>query len=74
MIFVLGELAFLIQRIKNDPNDLSYQAMLWAFLTITLHGFVDAGITNKFAMQIFFLIQALSLVSTRDKKLKKIQV
>ncbi|AVO75338.1 hypothetical protein [Megasphaera elsdenii] len=61
MIFVLGELAFLIQRIKNDPNDLSYQAMLWAFLTITLHGLVDAGITNKFAMQIFFSYSGIVL-------------
>lgn len=65
VIFVLGELAFLIQRMKNDPNDLSYQAMFWAFLTITLHGFVDAGITNKFAMQIFFSYSGIVLGSHR---------
>lgn len=71
LIFTIGELVFLIRKMKNTPEDLSYQAMLWAFLSITVHGFVDAGITNKFAMQIFFSYSGIVLGIHQGQKLKQ---
>lgn len=51
-VYVFGVLFLLICNIRKCPNNLYYQAALWSFLAITVHGMVDSGITNKFSMQI----------------------
>lgn len=60
-VFLIGTMIFLIKRIVNGPNNYLYYAMLWAFITITVHGFVDSGITNKFAMKVFFSYAGVAL-------------
>lgn len=52
LIYVCGVLLLLAHNIKKNPNNLYYQAALWSFLAIIIHGMVDSGITNKFSMQI----------------------
>lgn len=61
LLFVLGETSFLIKRMQRFPNKLNYPMMLWAFSLITIHGMVDAGITNKFAMQILCAYMGICL-------------
>lgn len=50
--FSLGLIVLLLKKIRKDPNNLYYQAALWTFIAISIHGLVDAGLTNKFSMRI----------------------
>lgn len=76
LLFVLGETGFLVKRMQRFPNELNYPMMLWAFSLITIHGMVDAGITNKFAMQILCAYMGICLAEdqlstdVREEQLK----
>lgn len=65
LVFVLGETGFLIKRMQRFPDELNYPMMLWAFSLITIHGMVDAGITNKFAMQILCAYMGICLAEEK---------
>ncbi|WP_296398947.1 O-antigen ligase [Acidaminococcus timonensis] len=65
LLFVLGETGFLIKRMQRFPHELNYPMMLWAFFLITIHGMVDAGITNKFAMQILCAYMGICLAEEK---------
>lgn len=67
LIFLIGEILFIVKKINKHPNIFSYQAMFWAFISISIHGIVDAGITNKFAMQIFFAYAGIVLAINEKK-------
>ena len=62
---MLGETGFLIKRMQRFPHELNYPMMLWAFFLITIHGMVDAGITNKFAMQILCAYMGICLAEEK---------
>lgn len=65
LIFVIGTMVFLIKKIINGTENYLYYAMLWAFITITVHGMVDSGITNKFAIRVFFSYAGVTLAMDR---------
>ena len=58
-------IVFLIKKIINGTENYLYYAMLWAFITITVHGMVDSGITNKFAIRVFFSYAGVTLAMDR---------
>lgn len=64
-IFVLGMIILLIQKIRSNPSNWCYQAALWSFVAISIHGLVDSGITNKYNMQI--LCMCLGIAFSSDK-------
>ena len=66
-IFVLGMIILLIQKIRSNPHNWCYQAALWSFVAISVHGLVDSGITNKYNMQI--LCMCLGIAFSSDKAL-----
>lgn len=66
LVFFLGTLFFLIKKILNGSDNYLYYAMLWAFITITVHGLVDSGITNKFAIRVFFSYAGVTLAMDRQ--------
>lgn len=70
LVFLIGEMIFLVKKIKRYSQNISYQAMFWAFMSISIHGIVDTGITNKFAMQIFFAYAGIVLALNEKKSIK----
>lgn len=69
LIFVLGTMGFLTKRMMNDPENLYVQAMLWAFMSMFIHGLVDAGMTNKFAARLLFGFLGITLASLQVKNI-----
>lgn len=69
-VYVLGTLAFLLKKIRENPVNLYYSAAFWAFLAIVIHGMVDSGIMNKYQMQILSanlgVALSSSIVSDKD--------
>lgn len=65
LIFLFGEMTFIIKRIIRGYDNYLYHAMLWGLIAITVHGFVDTGIINRFAMQIFFSYAGITLAIDR---------
>lgn len=51
-VYVLGTACFLIRKIKDNPTNIYCAAALWAFVAIVIHGMVDAGMTDRFSMQV----------------------
>ena len=64
LILVIKEVEVLIKYMNQEPDNLFYPSMLWAFSSITIHGMVDAGITNRFAMQVLFAYIGICLSET----------
>lgn len=69
-VYVLGTLAFLLKKIRENPVNLYYSAAFWAFLAIVIHGMIDSGIMNKYQMQILSanlgVALSSSIVSDKD--------
>lgn len=69
-VYVLGTLAFLLKKTRENPVNLYYSAAFWAFLAIVIHGMVDSGIMNKYQMQILSanlgVALSSSIVSDKD--------
>lgn len=61
LLFVAYYCRLLYSKIKENPSEWICCVGLWAFLAITIHGLVDAGITNKEAARLLFLILGISL-------------
>lgn len=71
IVFTIGLLLLLIKKIVKYPQNVYYQAALWSFIAISVHGFVDSGITNKFNMQILFLCLGIAFASENNKAVTK---
>lgn len=71
IVFTIGLLLLLIKKIVKYPQNVYYQAALWSFIAISVHGFVDSGITNKFNMQILFLCLGIAFASENNKTVTK---
>lgn len=69
IVFTIGLLLLLIKKIVKYPQNVYYKAALWSFIAISVHGFVDSGITNKFNMQILFLCLGIAFASENNKGL-----
>lgn len=52
LVYTIGIIVILLKAISKYPDNLYYQAALWSFIALSIHGMVDTGITNKAAMQI----------------------
>ena len=61
LLFVAFYSRLLYSKIKDNPSEWIFNVGLWSFLAITMHGLVDAGITNKEAARLIFLILGTSL-------------
>ena len=61
LLFVAYYGRLLYCKIKDNPGEWIFYVGLWSFLAITMHGLVDAGITNKEAARLLFLILGISL-------------
>lgn len=61
LLFVAYYGRLLYCKIKDNPGEWIFYVGLWSFLAITMHGLVDAGITNKEAARLLFLILGTSL-------------
>lgn len=71
IVFTIGLLLLLIKKIRKYPQNVYYQAALWSFIAISIHGLVDSGITNKFNMQILFLCLGIAFASENNKAVTK---
>ena len=54
LIFTFGILAFLINVLKLDYNNIYIQAMLWAFIAFSVHGLFDLGFLMKQSERLIF--------------------
>ena len=61
LLFVAYYCRLLYSKMKENPDEWILYVGLWAFLAITVHGLVDAGITNKEAARLFFLVLGIVL-------------
>lgn len=68
LIFTFGTIGLLLNRIKNNKNNIYYQSAFWAFIALSIHGMVDVGITNKAAMQIIFGILGMAFSSEEKEE------
>lgn len=70
-IFTIGLLLLLIKKIVKYPKNVYYQAALWSFIAISVHGLVDSGITNKFNMQILLFCLGIAFASESSRSVAK---
>ena len=61
LLFVAYYVRLFCSRMKEYSDEWMLYMGLWSFMAITIHGLVDAGITNKEAARLLFLILGISL-------------
>jgi O-antigen ligase len=61
LLFVAYYSRLFCSKVKEHSDEWILYVGLWSFLAISIHGFVDAGITNKEAARLLFLILGISL-------------
>lgn len=61
LLFVVYYCKLLYRKIKENPDEWILYVGLWSFLVVTIHGLADAGITNKEAARLLFLILGISI-------------
>ena len=61
MLFVVYYCKLLYRKIKENPDEWILYVGLWSFLVVTIHGLADAGITNKEAARLLYLVLGISL-------------
>ena len=61
LLFVLYYGRLFYRKLKNNPNEWIVYVGLWSFLAVAIHGLADAGITNKEAARLLFLIMGIAL-------------
>lgn len=69
LLFVLYYSRLFYCKLKENPDEWILYVGLWSFLVVTIHGLADAGITNKEAARLLFLILGISL-SLRYNKIE----
>lgn len=63
LVYTIGIIVILLKAISKYPSNLYYQAALWSFIALSIHGMVDTGITNKAAMQIISGVLGVAFAS-----------
>ena len=74
-LFVLYYGRLFYSKLKESHDEWILYVGLWTFLAVTIHGMVDAGITNKEAARLLFLILGIVLnlrPVEREKNLAKL--
>lgn len=74
LLFVTYYGRLLYRKVKDNSGEWIFYVGLWSFLAVTMHGLVDAGITNKEAARLLFLILGISLnyrCIEREKRLSE---
>ena len=71
LIFTIGLFVYIIKEFNKNPESCLLPSFLWAFVSTTIHGQVDSGIVNKYAMHILFgflgiVVASLSKVKNID--------
>lgn len=61
LLFVLYYGRLFYRKLKKNPNEWIVYVGLWSFLAVAIHGLADAGITNKEAARLLFLIMGIAL-------------
>lgn len=70
LFFTFGVFGYLSKKLKQCPDDIFLNALLWSFLAIMIHGQVDAGITSKFVMRLYSTYLGIGLASIAYHKLQ----
>lgn len=70
IFFTLGMFIYLYKKIKKNPDDVFLNALFWAFLTIMLHGLVNAAILSKFVMRLYSTYLGIGLASVAYHRLQ----
>lgn len=63
LFFTFGIMAYLCNKMREQPDNMIIQAMLWSFLTISIQGIVDAGITIRIAFRLFSVYMGVTVAS-----------
>lgn len=53
VLFSIGMFIYLCRQLKQNPNDIFLNALIWSLLAVTLHGAVDVGILYRHAMILY---------------------
>ena len=61
LLFVAYYVRLFCSRMREYSDEWILYVGLWSFLVITIHGLADAGITNKEAARLLFLILGITL-------------
>lgn len=61
LLFVLYYGRLFYSKLKESPDKWILYVGLWSFLAVTIQGLADAGITNKEAARLLFLVLGISL-------------
>ena len=68
LLFVVYYCRLLYRKMREYPDEWIIFAGLWIFLAVAIHGLVDAGITNKEAARLVYLVLGLALSNTIRRK------
>ena len=63
LTYTIGTIIILACKISVHPANIYYQIAFWSFVTITCHGMVDTGLTNRFGLQLMSLILGVAFYS-----------
>lgn len=72
LLFVVYYSKLLYSKIKDNPGGWIFYVGLWSLLAVTIHGLVDAGITNKEVARLLFLVLGISLNYRYTEKEKRL--
>lgn len=63
LFFTFGMFFYLCRKLKQYPNDIFLNALLWSFLAIMIHGQVEVGILNRYVMILYSAYLGIGLAS-----------
>ena len=73
LFFVCYYFRLLYRRLHDEQDNWVLYAGFWMFTAIHFHGLFDAGITNKGAARLLYLLLGLALSYSQYKKVKDLQ-
>ena len=68
LFFVCYYLWRLYRKVNEEPENWVAFSGLWTFIAVNFHGLFDAGITNKAAARLLYLMLGLALTYSQYKK------
>ena len=63
VIFTVGILAYLLRKMRTQPDNYLIPAMIWSFFAITAHGMVDTGIAMRIVFRLFATYMGITIAS-----------
>lgn len=63
ILFSVGMFIYLCHKLKQYPDDIFLNALIWSLLAVTLHGAVDVGILYRHAMILYSAYLGIGLAS-----------